>query len=763
MNIFNIFNRVLLFLTFSAFALLCEAQTPIFIDENFDDWQGKMQYNDATADQLSGRIGIQNVQVYNDNQYLFLKIELSQEIKIQENNSLSLYIDTDMNPNTGYKIKGIGAEIGYNFGERSAYYNLPTQSIRIYHDDLGLACLPSVSSQRFELMMQRSISINNVVRTMGENIKMVWIDNQANGDAIPDNNNNGLSYAMAINGATQVKPILLNKKKPEHIRFMTNNCLQDDLFNQTSGAAQKRILQAINPDVIAFQELYNATSSDVVTLLNTILPQTPSQAWKASKINPDIILASKYPILGSQALNGNGIFKIMVGNKSVILVNAHLPCCENDTDRQSEVDLIVSAVRKAKNNSGLNFSVETGSPIMIMGDMNFVGWNQQVKSFVQGDIVNEGSYGPDVRPDWDNSDMEDARPYVLNVPAAYSWYSAGNSFMPGRLDYIFYTGSVMKLENSFVFKTEGLGQNELVDLNLNFNDSSVATDHLPVVGDFDLNPQMTQPLQANVTIIQSNLCPGDSTGQIKATAQGGSPPYLFSLDGFQFSPDSFFYNLTPGVYTLSVKDASDEISQASSITIFDPPAISVIVFLDSLNLIVSAQGGTGPLSYSLDGVSYSSSNNFPIDKNGSITVYIKDSNNCITTVEYSIIIDLDDDSFNSDADCDDTNPLINPLAVEIPDNGIDEDCSGGDLMTSVHYVQNQITYYPNPTSSTITVLLPSGYYELSVANAMDKVILQKRILLEDGLNVECLPPGFYVLTLKNSASGKRYLLKIMKT
>ena len=106
---------------------------------------------------------------------------------------------------------------------------------------------------------------------------------------------------MSNNGPTQVKPILLNKKKPEHIRFMTNNCLQDDLFSQPSAAAQKRILQAINPDVIAFQELYNATSSDVVTLLNTILPQTPSQAWKASKINPDIILASKYPIVGSQA------------------------------------------------------------------------------------------------------------------------------------------------------------------------------------------------------------------------------------------------------------------------------------------------------------------------------------------------------------------------------------------------------------------------------------------------------------------------------
>jgi len=59
---------------------------------------------------------------------------------------------------------------------------------------------------------------------------------------------------------------------------------------------------------------------------------------------------------------------------------------------------------------------------------------------------------------------------------------------------------------------------------------------------------------------------------------------------------------------------------------------------------------------------------------------------------------------SNNLDCDDADPNINPNAIDIPDNGIDEDCSGADATTNLEEIAAlKLTVYPNPSNGLITV------------------------------------------------------------
>ena len=57
--------------------------------------------------------------------------------------------------------------------------------------------------------------------------------------------------------------------------------------------------------------------------------------------------------------------------------------------------------------------------------------------------------------------------------------------LPGKLDWIFYTGSVLELHNHFVLETRSMTPANRLAWGVEATDTEIASDHAPVVATFE--------------------------------------------------------------------------------------------------------------------------------------------------------------------------------------------------------------------------------------------------------------------------------------
>ena len=133
-------------------------------------------------------------------------------------------------------------------------------------------------------------------------------------------------------------------------------------------------------------------------------------------------------------------------------------------------------------------------------------------------------------------------------------------------------------------------------------------------------------------------CAGLMDGQITLTASGGTMPFTYSIDGENFQTENVFSNLAGGDYTLTVKDANDFTFDSGIITITVPEAIAGNLTVNEDDITVNANGGTGTLTYSIDGQNFQTENTFQDLENGSYTITVKDENDCTITLEENVAV-----------------------------------------------------------------------------------------------------------------------------
>jgi len=454
----------------------------IRIDGDYSDWSNiNPAFTDNLNDGQSNGIDFENIWVYNDQSNIYFRFQLNKEIDLQEDNELAIYIDYDNDINTGFKINGIGAELRFLFGDRLGIISTNGETEFISFDAVNLLVAPSVTSTEFEVSFSREISEYGLNFEAEENITFRLEDNGFNGDEAP-NDLSGIDYTIDESIMSETPAIDLERKSNTDFRFMTYNIENDQLFDGSRKNAFRRIFQATNPDIIAFQEIRDFSSSQTRALIAEFLPGT----WYHQKHGFDIVTVSRYPINFSENINGNAAYYLDVDGKEILMINCHLPCCDNDNDRQSEVDGIMEYIREARSGNS-NYQLNDGTPIIVAGDMNFVGDREQPNTFLTGDIFSNGSYGPDFNPDWDGTDFSDADPSATGTISNFTWINRFGSFFAGKLDWVVYSDSQMKLLNTYALWTEGMSFGELEANDLNSFDVVFAADHLPVVTDFNFS------------------------------------------------------------------------------------------------------------------------------------------------------------------------------------------------------------------------------------------------------------------------------------
>ena len=119
-------------------------------------------------------------------------------------------------------------------------------------------------------------------------------------------------------------------------------------------------------------------------------------------------------------------------------------------------------------------------------------------------------------------------------------------------------------------------------------------------------------------------------------------------------------------------------------------------------------------------------------------------------------LDADGDGYMFFVDCDDTNAAVNPGMADIPNNGIDEDCDGADLSTSVTTFSSRVLRLaPNPTQDRVRIeLADDGSYGYVLYDARGQRVGQGSFRgREAKVELGQLASGVYLLQLTDARGG----------
>ncbi len=456
----------------------------VAIDGRFADWDSlAVLASDPVGDGGSAGVDFTRLQADNDSEWLYLSFDTGSEMLIQDENSMQLAIDADANPATGSSVQGIGAELLWNFGNRSGTVRLGSSTIPIKHADIRLVPAPSMTSRRFEIALRRATVLGGRPLFTSDSIRIALAD--PGGDLLPDASG-GATYHFHSKGDQAGGERLIRDPEAGSMRLLTWNTLFNGLLESRRQPAYTRMLRAMKPDIMCFQECFDISAADVLSFIQSILEPPAGRSWRALKRDQGDILVTHLDVDGIWQLQSEyrepAYLLRTPADEPLLLFNCHFRCCTANGHRQKEADGVIRFLRDAKKAGG-SVTLSEGTPIVLVGDLNLVGDYQQYLTLINGDIVNNAFFGVDAPPDWDGGPWTELQPRHPSSHFSFTWDDDGSSFAPGKLDFILYTASVLDVTQNMLVDPRQISPGQRIRLGINESDAVTASDHLPRFAD----------------------------------------------------------------------------------------------------------------------------------------------------------------------------------------------------------------------------------------------------------------------------------------
>lgn len=292
-----------------------------------------------------------------------------------------------------------------------------------------------------------------------------------------------------------------SRREPLDIRVVSWNVQRNWGATASTDAAFRRVMAALDPDVVVLQEIeLFLTDAEILENINAAIPLAGGQGWRLFRGLPggtQNVILSRYSLTATRTdtippSSTRGVTMGLVQLPDprypldLYIMGVHLKCCNTDGTednlRQRSADAIAKWLGDGRQSGG-SITLPANTPMVVAGDFNLVGGPQPEATIRTGNIIDEATFGPDVKGDWDGTDMLDVMPRNPFNNTTNTWPS--NDTTPtSRLDRFYIQDSVTEAVTSFILNTRSLNPTQLANAGLQANDTSPAvSDHLPIVLD----------------------------------------------------------------------------------------------------------------------------------------------------------------------------------------------------------------------------------------------------------------------------------------